>query len=76
MKLTELKIGQTEELFKAFTYLDVEQFAKLSLDNNPVHLNEEYAKTTIFKNRIVHGLLCASLISAVIGTKLPGVLSI
>lgn len=69
MKLT---IGQTASLTKTFTEKDVELFAELSLDKNELHLNEDYAKESIFKHRIVHGFLSGSLISAVIGTILPG----
>lgn len=67
-----LKIGQTASLTKAFTEKDVELFAELSLDKNELHINDEYAKNSIFKQRIVHGFLSGSLISAVIGTLLPG----
>lgn len=72
MKINDFKIGQTEKTSKTFTKKDVQKFAKLSLDLNPVHLDEAYAKTTIFENIIVHGFLYGSLISAVIGNKLPG----
>lgn len=72
MKINELYVGQACSLSKRFTTDEVIEFSKLSLDNNPVHLDEEYAKTTIFKNRIVHGFLSGSLISAIIGTMLPG----
>lgn len=65
-------IGQTEDISKTFTNEDVQQFAKLSLDTNPIHLDTEYAKKSIFENKIVHGFLYCSLISAVIGNKLPG----
>lgn len=68
----DLTIGQTASLTKAFTEKDVELFAELSLDNNELHINDEYAKESIFKQRIVHGFLSGSLISAVIGTILPG----
>ena len=68
----ELRIGQTASLTKAFTEQDVTLFAELSLDKNDLHLNEDYAKETVFKQRIVHGFLTGSLISAVIGTVLPG----
>jgi 3-hydroxybutyryl-CoA dehydratase len=47
-------------------------FSGVSGDTNPMHLNEEYAKTTVFKRCVVHGMLTASLLSTVIGTKLPG----
>ncbi|WP_276317190.1 MaoC family dehydratase [Anaerosphaera multitolerans] len=57
---------------KTFTREDVVEFSKLSLDVNPIHLDEEYAKNSIFKQNIVHGLLVSSLISAVLANKLPG----
>lgn len=68
----DLTVGQTASLTKAFTEKDVELFAELSLDKNELHINDEYAKESIFKQRIVHGFLSGSLISAVIGTILPG----
>ena len=68
----DLTIGQTASLTKAFTEKDVESFAELSLDKNELHINDVYAKESIFKQRIVHGFLSGSLISAVIGTILPG----
>lgn len=67
-----LFIGQTASLSKAFSSEEVLLFSKLSMDTNEVHTDEEYAKNTIFKQRIVHGFLSGSLISAVIGTVLPG----
>ncbi len=67
-----LKIGDTASLTKTFTDEDVRVFASISGDNNPVHLDEEYAARTQFKKRIAHGMLTAGLISAVLGTKLPG----
>lgn len=68
----DLKIGLSASITKAFTEQDVSLFADLSLDKNELHLNEEYAKNSMFKQRIVHGFLSGSLISAVIGTILPG----
>lgn len=70
--MIELKIGQEASISKSFSDKDVELFSKLSLDNNPVHLEDNFAAQTIFKKRIVHGYLYGSLISAVIGTQLPG----
>ena len=67
-----LTIGQTASLTKAFTEQDVNLFAELSLVMNELHINDDYAKESIFKQRIVHGFLSGSLISAVIGTLLPG----
>lgn len=70
--MMNLKVGQTASITKSFSSEDVERFAKLSMDTNKVHLDEEYAKNSIFGQRIVHGYLSGSLISAVIGTILPG----
>ena len=70
--MSKFQIGQKASLEKVFTDDDVRMFARISLDSNPVHLNEEYAKHTIFKGRIIHGFLSGSLISAIIGTILPG----
>jgi len=65
-------IGDKASLKKLFHEEDVLAFSRLSMDTNPVHLDEDYAKSTIFGSRIVHGFLYSSLISAVIATKLPG----
>lgn len=72
MKIEELKIGDSFELCKSFSEQDVNLFSKLSLDTNPIHIDEDYAKDSIFKRKIVHGFLSSSLISAIIGTRLPG----
>lgn len=66
------KIGMKASLTKTITEADIILCSGISLDTNPIHLNEEYAKKTIFKKRIAHGLLANGLISAVLGTKLPG----
>lgn len=76
MKIEELKIGDSFELCKSFSEQDVNLFSKLSLDTNPIHIDEDYAKDSIFKRKIVHGFLSSSLISAIIGTRLPGAGSI
>ena len=68
----DLSVGQSAETTKVVTANDVEAFAAVSGDTNPVHLNEAYAKTTTFQTRIAHGMLSGAYISAVIGTKLPG----
>ena len=72
MKYADIEVGQVAEVSKTFTEHDVVAFAELSLDTNPIHLDEAYASTTIFKKRIVHGILSSSLISAALATKLPG----
>ena len=68
----DLAIGQTASLGKTITEADVLLFGAVSLDTNPVHFNAEAAAQTLFKERIAHGMLSAGLISAVLGTKLPG----
>ncbi|MGD9605024.1 MAG: MaoC family dehydratase [Bacilli bacterium] len=76
LTINELFIGQTSSITKSFTETDVNNFASVSGDFNPAHVNEDYAKTTIFKTRIVHGMLVGSLFSAILGTELPGLGSI
>lgn len=70
--IEDLEIGMTRSLTKTLSDMDIRLFADLSADHNPVHLDEEYAQETIFGGRIAHGMLTASLISAVIGEQLPG----
>ncbi len=70
--LEDLSIGMSDSIEKTITATDVATFADLCGDHNPIHLDEEYAKTTTFGKRIVHGMFSAALISAVAGTKLPG----
>ena len=70
--IEDLKVGQKAILKKKITENDINQFSLVTGDNNPVHINEDFAKHTIFKKRIAHGFLSASLISTVIATKLPG----
>ena len=70
--IEDLEIGMMRSLQKEVTDLDIELFAQVSTDHNPVHLDEEYAQDTIFEGRIAHGMLTAGLISAVIGEQLPG----
>lgn len=62
----------TRSLQKVVTDRDIQMFAEVSTDRNPVHLDEDYALDTIFGGRIAHGMLTAGLISAVIGEQLPG----
>ena len=66
------QVGDSASLSKAISEEDVMVFAKLVGDDNPVHLDDEYARNTRFKGRIVHGALVSGLISAALGTKLPG----
>ncbi|TXT54253.1 MAG: (R)-specific enoyl-CoA hydratase [Candidatus Thorarchaeota archaeon] len=71
-KYEDLKIGDSAEVVHTITEDDIEIFGELSGDYNPVHFNEEWAKTTLFKSRIAHGILTASYISTAIGMHLPG----
>lgn len=68
----ELSVGQTAEATHVVGGGDIEAFAEVSGDTNPVHLDEAYARTTTFAGRIAHGMLGAAYISAVLGTRLPG----
>ncbi len=65
-------VGQAASLEKAITERDLDLFGEVSLDTNPVHFDEAYARTTPFGGRIAHGMIGASLISAALGTRLPG----
>lgn len=67
-----LQIGQTASFSKTITEHDVYTFAGVTGDLNPAHINEDYARGTMFHGRIAHGMLSAGLISAVIGMQLPG----
>ncbi|MBD3765058.1 MAG: MaoC family dehydratase [Rhodobacterales bacterium] len=70
--IEDIEIGMTRDLRKTVTDRDIELFAEVSTDHNPVHLDDDYARDTRFGGRIAHGMLTASLISAVIGEQLPG----
>ena len=70
--LEDLKEGMSASFGKTVTDADVMMFAGVSGDTNPVHLNNDFASKTMFKGRIAHGMFGAALISAVLGTKLPG----
>ena len=70
--IEDLRLNQTEEIERKITEKDIDDFAKLSGDDNPVHTNSDFAKKTIFKQKVAHGFLSASLISTLIATKLPG----
>ena len=70
--IEELHVGQTARFSKTISETDIYLFAGISGDFNPAHVDEEYAKQTYFKTRIAHGMLTASFISTLIGTRLPG----
>ena len=70
--IEDIEIGMTRYVRKVITDHDIEKFAEISTDHNPVHLDDEYARDTIFEGRIAHGMLTAGLVSAVIGEQLPG----
>ena len=70
--LEELSVGQTATFSKKVTEDLIRAFAEVCGDHNPVHLDAEFAKTTVFKERIAHGMLGASFISTAIGVHLPG----
>lgn len=70
--IEDLEIGMIRDLTKLVTSEDIEMFAEVTSDRNPVHLDEEYAQESMFEGRIAHGMLTAGLISAVIGEQLPG----
>lgn len=70
--LEDLQIGMSAEFTKTVSEADITAFADVSGDTNPVHLDEAFAAETPFKGRIAHGMLGASLLSTVFGTKLPG----
>lgn len=70
--IEELAVGQAAEWSKTLSESDVYTYAGVTGDLNPAHVNEDYARTTHFKTRIAHGLLAAGLVSALLGTRLPG----
>lgn len=72
IKINEMKIGQVAEIFRIFSGQDIDLFSEISGDINPVHLNDEFAKTTIFGARIVHGALLSSIFSTIFANTLPG----
>lgn len=68
----DLYVGQSAAFSKTLSEVDVTMFAGISGDTNPLHLSEDFARSTMFEGRIAHGMLTASLISTLIGTRLPG----
>jgi len=71
-RLEDLSIGQTAERRRVVSEADIDAFAAVSGDSNPVHLDAAYAAQTRFGGRIAHGMLAASYLSALLGTELPG----
>jgi len=71
--IDQLEVGEKASMRKTITASDVFSFAQISGDTNPLHLDKEYASKSLFKERVAHGMLTAGLISAIIGTELPGV---
>ena len=74
--IDQIEIGEQAETTKKFIESDVLGFAEISTDFNPAHVDEDYASKTMFKQRIVHGMLVGSLFSSIFGVKLPGLGSI
>ena len=72
LTIAEISVGQSASYTKTITEKEVAAFGELVGDFNPVHFDEEYAKTTMFKTRIAHGMLGASLLSSVLAMHLPG----
>jgi 3-hydroxybutyryl-CoA dehydratase len=68
----DLDLGDRAQMSRTITETDIVLFAGITGDTNPAHLDEEYAKGTRFGGRLAHGMLSAGLVSAVLGTKLPG----
>ncbi len=71
-KYSKINIGDTKTIYHKITQNDIDRFVELSGDNNKLHTDSEYARKTIFKKPVVHGMIGASFISTIIGTKLPG----
>ena len=71
-KFEDLSVGMTHQTEHVITEKDIELFAEVSGDRNPLHMDEEFAKQTQFGQRIAHGALTASYISGILGNDLPG----
>jgi len=68
----EIAIGDNASFAKTITETDIVHYAGLTGDFNPIHIDAEYARQSMFKERVAHGMLVSGLISAVLGTQLPG----
>ena len=74
--LEDMQIGQSAEYVRTVTEADIQKFGEVSGDMNPLHFDEAYARATIFRGRVAHGMLTVSYLSTILGTKLPGAGSI
>lgn len=70
--IDELKLGDSAQFSKTITEKDIEDFARVTGDFNPIHTDETYASKTRFKGRIAHGVLSIGLLSSILGNTLPG----
>lgn len=76
LSIQELSIGDSSEIKKLFSEQDVMDFAEITTDRNPAHIDKDYASKTMFKKQIVHGMFVGSLFSAIFGVQMPGLGSI
>lgn len=72
LTIDALSVGQSASFTKALSQEEIEAFARISGDDNPAHVDDAWAEASMFKGRVAHGVLTAGLISAVLGTRLPG----
>ena len=70
--INELNVGEKASIHRKVSSFDVYTFAEISGDVNPLHVNKEFASKSLFRERVAHGFLTSALVSAVIGTRLPG----
>ena len=73
LKYDDIKVGDSDSISKTISESDIYLYAGITGDFNPVHVNEEFGRNSMFGSRIAHGMMVAGMISAVLGTKLPGV---
>ena len=72
ISIDDMYVGMKADITRTITESDIYEFARISGDHNPIHIDNEYAKKSRYKKKIAHGLLSASFFSALFGTKLPG----